>query len=95
MDDYCSERREFGLMTFEDALQKCKDEGLELPIPPSPEGIGNVLGYPDPSLMPWPPGYNTLGGLGIWLGLIETQHRNTLDFYWKRRGFKIINNIAF
>ena len=107
MDEYCSERREFGLMTFEDALQKCSDEGLELPILPGPEAKGNVLGYPDNTL-PWPPGPNTLGGLGIWLGLVERQHVDHIfptsgqpqpggpgipshGHYWKRRGFKIVN----
>ena len=91
MDEYCSERREFGLMTFEDALQKCKDEGLELPIlTGSNKQIDHVLGYPD-STLPWPPGPHTLGGLGIWLGIVERQHARTLDHYWKRRGLKIVN----
>ena len=77
---YCSDRREFGQMTFADALQKCNDEGLELPIETeSPGALENVLG--GHTL-----GAHTTGGLGIWLGIIETQHPAGM-YYFKRLSF--------
>ena len=42
MNGYCSDRQEFGVMTFANAWQKCRDEGLELPVPGSVADVNTV-----------------------------------------------------
>jgi len=54
---FCSDRQEFGQMTFADAQQKCIDEGLDLPIPGSATEANTV---------------NASGSVGpIWLGITD------------------------
>ena len=57
LNGYCSDRQEFGLMTFAAAQQQCADVGLELPIPGSVGEASTV---------------NASGSVGpIWLGLTD------------------------
>ena len=54
-DGFCSDRQEFGLMTFENAQQQCIDVGLVLPIPGS-AAEANIV--------------NASGSVGpIWIGI--------------------------